>query len=287
MIFEKEYAITRVRAMKGKLLKKETLDSIKSAKTKESLVNSLHKTIYGREFADVKDITKEHTALETDLNNAILKIRKFIPGIFKNDMNYILEKKDMQNLKIILRNFYAEKNTDKESLFKKGKIYSCFCGGGITNLETLGNELKHTPYYAPYMTGYIQYKETGNLQDIEKELEKQNTKISHASEELRKFLQMNLELDDFCVLVRLEKKGLSKENTNLHFKNRSSEIMKKYNSLLKDDAPLEQKKEEYITTKLKETTTNDPFSFLVVIDYLTKKEREIRTLQTCLKEVVA
>ena len=287
MIFEKEYAITRVRAMKGKLLKKETITAIKSAKTKESLVNSLHKTIYGKEFADAKDISKEQLALETDLNNAILKIHKFMPGVFENEMNCILEKKDMQNIKIILRNLYAEKNTNKESLFKKGKIYSCFCAGGITGLESLGNELKHTQYYAPYMAGWLRYKETGNLQDIEKELEKQNTKISHASEELRKFLQMNLELEDFCVLARLEKKGLNNESANLHFKNQSSEIMKKYRGLLNGDAPLEQKKEEYFKTKLKEATTNDPFSFLVVIDYLTKKEREIRTLQACLKEVVA
>ena len=278
ILFEKEYVSARIKAMNGRLLKKEKLETLNNVKTSDEFISALHKTAYEKDITTINENTNEK--LDMNFFDSINKISTFMPKTFNHDMAIIESKWDFENIKTILYNIYAENNKELK-LYPKGIIYETFTQSKITTIEDLGNMLKNTNYYASFMIGYTTYKNTNMLCDITYALQKQYLQLHKKtnSKEISDFFKIFFELEDFQTIIKLKKRNIEIKDTYLYFPKKADEIQKKYKDTIN--------KENYIKTYTKRKTQENPFSFFLVIDYMIKKKQEILNLQSITRGVIA
>ena len=278
ILFEKEYVSARIKAMNGRLLKKEKLESLNNIKTSDEFLSALHKTAYEKDITTINKNTNEK--LDMNFFNSINKIATFMPKSFNHDMAIIESMWDFENIKTILYNIYKE-NNKKITLYPKGIIYETFKESKITTIEGLGNMLKNTNYYASFMIGYTTFKNTNMICDITYALQKQyfNQHKKTETKEISDFFKMFFELEDFQTITKLKKRNIEIKDTYLYFPKKADEIQKKYKDTIT--------KESYIKTYTKRKTQENPFSFFLVIDYMIQKKQEILYLQSITRGVIA
>ena len=102
-----DYGNTRLRAMKSRLLSRETLESLAMSESLQALITALTKTSYCKAveaaLARATGLAVIAEALRQDLSETLGKIRQFYQGSAAQNVALLLRTYDVQNLKSVLR----------------------------------------------------------------------------------------------------------------------------------------------------------------------------------------
>lgn len=102
-----EYGNTRLRAMKSRLLSKQTLESLIISESVESLITGLTKTPYRKAveatLARASGVAVIDEALSLEFAETVGKIQQFYEGAAAESVSQLLRIYDVQNIKAVLR----------------------------------------------------------------------------------------------------------------------------------------------------------------------------------------
>jgi V/A-type H+-transporting ATPase subunit C len=112
-----EYGNTRLRAMKSRLLSKETLESHAISDNVDSLITGLTKTPYRKAvetaLARTSGVAVIDEALSLDFGETVGKIQQFYEGTAGESVAQLLRIYDVQNLKAVLRGLSQHLSSDE------------------------------------------------------------------------------------------------------------------------------------------------------------------------------
>ncbi|MDY0386327.1 MAG: V-type ATP synthase subunit C [Methanolobus sp.] len=212
------YAVTRIRAMKSKLLPKETYPRLMNMS-----IDGIARFIGESEYKeDVDELARQYEGvdlIEHALNRNLAVTFTKLLNITEGDLNFLVGKQlqeyDVWNIKTVLRGKYydAPKEEILEAIIAAGRLSYTFLSelAAKGSYEEVISELANTEYY-PILKNY----DGTNLSKIENQLDKLYYAglfevISGSKSKDRKlfaeFIRVNIDIKNLMTLFRLKKSG--------------------------------------------------------------------------------
>ncbi len=216
------YLATRVRAMKSKLVPKETYPRLMNMGISE-ITRFIQETEYKREIDELARTYSGVDLIEHGLNRNLAetftKLIKISEGEPKHLITEYLRNYDVWNIKTLLRGKYYNASADeiKEALVSAGQLSYTFLSelAGKQSYSEVISVLESTVYY-PILKEY----DGTNLSDIENRLDKMYYNglfnvISESKSKDRKlfakFIRTEIDIKNIKTLFRLKKAGVSQD----------------------------------------------------------------------------
>ena len=156
-----EYAAARLRAMKGRLLKREKFLKLMGATSLSELVNLLEGTDYEPIFHHI--LQKDVMVMENELDRLYVKLLEKIKGFYHGKEKWILDillkEWVLRNLKLVVRSLLGGERFDEFLIPVEG--FDLERVSGSRSMEEFVSKLKGTDYYEPVYSGYRELKEFG------------------------------------------------------------------------------------------------------------------------------
>lgn len=317
------YTTARVRAMKSKILPKETYPRLMNMS-----IDEITRFIEESEYKDdVDELARQYRGvdlIEHALNrNLAVTFRKLL-GISAGDVNFLigelLKKYDIWNIKTILRGKYCNASKDEilDAIVAAGRLSYTFLSelASKASYEEVVAELSNTEYY-PILKNY----DGTNLSDIENQLDKMyyiglfNVIGESKSKDYKlfaDFVRMGIDLKNLITLFRLKKYGINSPDSmdliidgGLKIKRRD---MERLMPLSLEDFISELEKNPYwdvisdvlnpdmtsligVESRLKKHRLKSaasfshvyPISIVPIMDYILSKENEVSNLRIIIR----
>ncbi|HJH30289.1 MAG TPA: ATP synthase A1 subunit C [Methanosarcinaceae archaeon] len=216
------YLATRVRAMKSKLVPKETYPRLMNMGISE-ITRFIQETEYKREIDELARTYSGVDLIEHGLNRNLAETFTKLIKISEGEPNHLiteyLRNYDIWNIKTLLRGKYYNASTDeiKEAFVSAGQLSYTFLSelAGKQSYSEVISVLEGTEYYSILK----EYDET-NLSDIENRLDKIYYNglfnvISKSKSKDRKlfakFIRTEIDIKNIKTLFRLKKAGVSQD----------------------------------------------------------------------------
>jgi len=216
------YLATRVRAMKSKLVPKETYPRLMNMGTSE-ITRLIEETEYKQDIDKLARTYSGVDLIEHGLNRNLAETFTKLIKISEGEPNYLiieyLKNYDIWNIKTILRGKYynASQNEIKEDLVSAGQLSYTFLSelAGKESYSEVISALEGTEYY-PILIGY----DETNLSDIENNLDKMyynglfNVIGESKSKDRKlfaKFIRTEIDIKNINTLFRLKKAGVKQD----------------------------------------------------------------------------
>jgi V/A-type H+-transporting ATPase subunit C len=214
------YTVSRVRAMKSKLLPKETYPRLMNMSIDE-ITRFIGESGYKEDVDELALIYDGVDLIEHSLNrNLSVTFRKLL-NISEGEVNFLiaeyLREYDIWNIKTILRGKYCRASTEEilESLVAGGTLTYTFLSGLASkgSYEDVVSEFEDTEYY-PILRNY----NGTNLSDIENQLDKlyyaglfavAGGSRSKDRKLFAKFIRIGIDIKNLMILFRLKKAGIT------------------------------------------------------------------------------
>lgn len=160
---------TRMRALKGRLLKKDYLTGLLQMSDIHSISSALDDTVYGEQIRNAEDLNQIEHGLKQDLIISYIKILVFLKGRPARFLEALLGKFELLNLKSIIRWLAGGPESRSVSelgpfVFSLGKYHTIPIEEALKadDLESLMELMKNTPFARPLEIGYQQYLEAAS-----------------------------------------------------------------------------------------------------------------------------
>ncbi len=216
------YLATRVRAMKSKLVPKETYPRLMNMGISE-ITRFIQETEYKREIDELARTYSGVDLIEHGLNRNLAETFTKLIKISEGEPNHLiteyLRNYDVWNIKTLLRGKYYNASADeiKEALVSAGQLSYTFLSelAGKQSYSEVISVLESTVYY-PILKEY----DGTNLSDIENRLDKMYYNglfnvISESKSKDRKlfakFIRTEIDIKNIKTLFRLKKAGVSQD----------------------------------------------------------------------------
>ncbi len=216
------YLATRVRAMKSKLVPKETYPRLMNMGISE-ITRFIQETEYKREIDELARTYSGVDLIEHGLNRNLAETFTKLIKISEGEPNYLiteyLRNYDIWNIKTLLRGKYYNASTDeiKEALVSAGQLTYTFLSelAGKQSYSEVVSVLEGTVYY-PILKEY----DGTNLSDIENRLDKMyytglfNVIGKSRSKDRKlfaKFIRTEIDIKNLKTLFRLKKAGVKQD----------------------------------------------------------------------------
>ncbi|HJH31343.1 MAG TPA: ATP synthase A1 subunit C [Methanosarcinaceae archaeon] len=216
------YLATRVRAMKSKLVPKETYPRLMNMGISE-ITRLIEETEYKQDIDKLARTYSGVDLIEHGLNRNLAETFTKLIKISEGEPNYLiieyLKNYDIWNIKTILRGKYynASQNEIKEDLVSAGQLSYTFLSelAGKESYSEVISALEGTEYY-PILIGY----DETNLSDIENNLDKMyynglfNVIGESKSKDRKlfaKFIRTEIDIKNINTLFRLKKAGVKQD----------------------------------------------------------------------------
>ncbi|WP_094227829.1 V-type ATP synthase subunit C [Methanolobus psychrotolerans] len=214
------YTTARVRAMKSKILPKETYPRLMNMSIDE-ITRFIGESEYKEDIDELARIHDGVDLIEHALNRNLAVTFTKLLSISEGDVNFLvgekLKKYDIWNIKTLLRGKYCNASTEEilEAIVAAGRLSYSFLSSLAAKgtYEEVISELANTEYY-PILKGY----DGTNLSDIENQLDKMYYAglfgtIRESKSKDRKlfaeFIRMGIDLKNLVTLFRLKKSGIA------------------------------------------------------------------------------
>ncbi|WP_319508361.1 V-type ATP synthase subunit C [uncultured Methanolobus sp.] len=214
------YTTARVRAMKSKILPKETYPRLMNMSIDE-ITRFIEESEYKE---DVDELARQYEGvdlIEHALNRNLAVTFTKLLSISEGDVNFLvgeqLQKYDIWNIKTILRGKYCNASTDEilDAIVAAGRLSYTFLSelAAKGTYEEVISELANTEYYS-----ILKNYDGTNLSDIENQLDKMYYvglfgAIGESKSKDRKlfaeFTRMGIDLKNLMTLFRLKKSGIT------------------------------------------------------------------------------
>lgn len=216
------YLATRVRAMKSKLVPKETYPRLMNMGISE-ITRFIQETEYKREIDELARTYSGVDLIEHGLNRNLAETFTKLIKISEGEPNHLiteyLRNYDVWNIKTLLRGKYYNASADeiKEALVSAGQLSYTFLSelAGKQSYSEVISVLESTVYY-PILKEY----DGTNLSDIENRLDKMyynglfNVIGESKSKDRKlfaKFIRTEIDIKNIKTLFRLKKAGVSQD----------------------------------------------------------------------------
>ncbi len=216
------YLATRVRAMKSKLVPKETYPRLMNMGISE-ITRFIQETEYKREIDELARTYSGVDLIEHGLNRNLAETFTKLIKISEGEPNHLiteyLRNYDIWNIKTLLRGKYYNASTDeiKEALVSAGQLTYTFLSelAGKQSYSEVVSVLEGTVYY-PILKEY----DGTNLSDIENRLDKMyytglfNVIGESKSKDRKlfaKFIRTEIDIKNINTLFRLKKAGVKQD----------------------------------------------------------------------------
>ncbi len=214
------YTVSRVRAMKSKLLPKETYPRLMNMSIDE-ITRFIGESGYKEDVDELALRYEGVDLIEHSLNrNLSVTFRKLL-NISEGEVNFLiaeyLKEYDIWNIKTILRGKYCRASTSEilESLVAGGTLTYTFLSrlAAKDSYEDVISEFEDTEYY-PIIKNY----DGTNLSDIENQLDKlyyaglfevAGGSKSKDRKLFAKFIRIGIDIKNLMILFRLKKAGIN------------------------------------------------------------------------------
>jgi V/A-type H+/Na+-transporting ATPase subunit C len=320
------YMYARVSAMKGKLIKKDDYAKLLKMKTHE-VIKYLQETEYKKEIDELavthSGIHLMELALQKNLSNAFKKLSRIAEGEMKILINAYVKRKDISNLKVILRGKLTQEKQDylESLLVPVGELKHAFLLK-LLSKENVEEVVKTLPFID--LTEELKlFKDTNSLFAIENALDKYyytsviefTKRIPEQGELFKDFLEYEIDILNITTLLRLKKEGMDAKEISqfllysgkhLHkadlkklLKQQNIQDMipilkrKGYHKVIEEGeeefkkseslAGIERELHHYLLTKARVLYHQHPLSIDVILGYMFAKEIEIKNLTVLLK----
>ncbi|SFM14601.1 V-type ATP synthase subunit C [Methanolobus profundi] len=214
------YTTARVRAMKSKILPKETYPRLMNMSIDE-ITRFIEESEYKQ---DVDELARQYEGvdlIEHALNKNLAVTFTKLLSISEGDVNFLvgeqLKKYDIWSIKTILRGKYCNASTEEilDAIVAAGRLSYTFLSdlASKATYEEVISELANTEYY-PILKNY----DGTNLSDIENQLDKMYYAglfgaIEESKSKDRKlfaeFTRMGIDLKNLITLFRLKRSGIT------------------------------------------------------------------------------
>ena len=219
------YSVTRVRAMKAKLIKKEEYSRYLNMDI-EDIIKNIEELDYKNDIDELsrkyKDITLIEHSMNRNMANSFQKILKITEGDLNNILQSYLKKYDIWNIKTILRGLSNNIKTEQilETLITAGSLRYTFLSKLLnSNKDEIINWIKKTEY-----SKLIYFEnENINLPKTENELDKYY--YSKLFEEIGdpftsdkkyfvNFIKRTIDIKNINTLMRIKKEKLLNQKSS-------------------------------------------------------------------------
>ncbi len=318
------YTYARVSAMKGKLIREDDYNRLMKMKISE-ITKFLQETEYRKEIDEMAVSHDKIPLIEAALNRNMVrhfsKLRKIATGSLALLISSYLRRRDIQNLKTIIRGklINAKEDYIKSLLIPVGDYDEKYLEELMKkeNVEEILTTLKGLKL----KDSLKDFKETGNLFEIENLLERYYYKNTAKFIEtipqgtlFREFLQIEIDILNITTLLRLKKEKFGKEDINKYLlyggkhlgqarlqklvqMERAEDIVEslkatEYGKIIGEAeeavkkgnlSEVEVVLNRYLLGKTALLLHQHPLSIDVILGYMFAKEMEIRNLKTIIK----
>ncbi|MBW6451151.1 MAG: V-type ATPase subunit [DPANN group archaeon] len=278
MLFQLQYASSRVRALRGQLFKQDELKKIQSAKTKEELISNLNREIYENIFTKT-DIIQIESYLDLELVNTIEKITQFLPEKFKEDFNIYILRWDLYNIKLMLRGLYAniDYNIIKKDFIQTGAIWNLVEHNFPKDIDSIKTAIMDSIWKTCIIDAITKYNNTKQIRDAEQILDTTYISLINRikTQTLKEYMLAEIIMKDTLTIIRSQDKNINIGNQLFILKHKE---IPKHLEHIKNNDP--ETNIELELTKISKTKLMiDPFGIGLYIDYIRQKEIEIKTLK--------
>lgn len=214
------YTYARVSAMKGALLRKDDYDRLLKMSLPE-IVRFLQDTHYRAEIdefaANHEGLDLIEVALRQNLAKTLSKLQRISSGNLRIILNAYLARRDIENLKIVLRaKFTGDKNA--EQLLVPAGNYSKAYFMSLLQKESVEDVAKLITI-TDLSKGLEHYSHTGSLFEIENQLDRHyytsllelTKRMPKQGSVFREFLKTELDVHNVMIILRLTKEGFGAE----------------------------------------------------------------------------
>lgn len=327
------YANARIRGMRSRLLERSFLDGLIATPDVQRLIQELSETEYGPDLEDTLIHGRDAAAIDEALKNNMVRTFQKVLGFLNEEAQFLvmtlLGRWDVFNIKTILRGKHMHLTTEEiaEGLLPAGQL-------SLVDLEALAmqDDVRAVvdtavtwglPYASALRDGYGEFLKSGELADVELELDRYFT--GWASDRLRRrgansrlakrILAIQVDIANLVMVFRLQKADLESINVAGFFLEGGVDIkaelylelarMSDIDEVLDrlrgtpygkavDDAAMkyleensiavfERALEDYLMRKALMLGTGDPLGVGVAIAYLWGKQNEITNLRIIVK----
>lgn len=220
------YSVTRIRAMKAKLIKKDEFSRYLNLET-DDIIRNIEELDYKNDIDELsrkyKDITLIEHSLNRNMANSFQKILSITKGELHDLIQSYLKKYDIWNIKTILRgiNNNINKNQILETLITAGSLRYTFLSKLLTlNNEEIINWIKKTEYgkLICFENENINLQKTENKLDkyyYNKLFEEIGNPLTSDKKYFIDFIKRTIDIININTLIRIKKEGIPTIKNNL------------------------------------------------------------------------
>lgn len=274
MFFEKEYAVGRVRAMRAKLLRENTMAEIRSAKSVSDIMLLLGGTHYEHAFSK-RNLEYNERALSGRFAITMRRVFEFIPKEYYDCLLPFYLEADAKNIKTCMEGFFGGMHWDmiRQDMLECGIVFEKIKNQEIPDFGALCSSMDGCLWHEP-MKKCMAYFEEKNIPLAEHEIDK--TVFIHAEESksgsVRSFFLEKKELCDFRIMLLSEDLGMPAPAELLFMPWMQEHITKKYAHLR--GGSLEKNIRNHLLSLSRRLMLLEPFSFGLFIDFFCRTENE-------------
>lgn len=251
------YSVTRIRAMRAKLIKKDEYNRFLNLSV-DDIIRKIEELDYKKDIDELSRIYKGITLIEHGLNknmaDSFQKILKMTTGEPHDLISSYLKMYDIWNIKTILRGKVNNIQNDQilETIVSAGSLRYTFLSNLInSNLNDIFEWLKKTEYYKLFDS----FNENNNmsLSKIENELDKYYYKSlfedigypwTKDSKHFDDFIRREVDIKNIDTLIRMKKENINIENnTTVSIENENA-----YNMMIENGLKLNMEKLKLLST---------------------------------------
>ncbi len=214
------YTFARVSAMKGAIFKKEDYDRLLKMSTPE-IVRFLQDTTYRKEIdefaAHHEGLELVEIALRQNLGRTLTKLQRISTGALRELLDAYLARRDIENIKIVLRAKFTGDETAERFLVPAGNLSRAYFQSLLQKDSV--EDAARLVSIADLSPGIEHYQHTGSLFEIENLLDRQyyiglldlTCRVPTQGVVFGEFLKAELDVHNVMTILRLTKEGFSAE----------------------------------------------------------------------------
>lgn len=288
MFFEKEYAAGRVRAMRSKLLGKETLQETEDAKSVSDMLLTIAGTHYEHAFAK-RNLEKSERELFAHKAKSIEKVLSFMPQAYYDAFLVFSFEIDAKNLKRCAHGFSGGMCWDiiKQDLEQTGLVFKKTNNIHINDFDMLCSVLRETVWNAPLKKCREYQTSEHNMSLIAREIDLFVFSRALESENysIKRFFIEKRDLLDFRLIMLSKNAGLPVPENLLFSPENKESIIQKYHHF--EENRIEKDIENHLLSLSRGLLEKEPFSSGLFIDFLCRKEFEAHHLSRSARNACA
>ncbi len=279
MFFEKEYAAGRVRAMRSKLLGKETLKKTEDAKSVSDMILSIAGTHYEHAFAK-RNLEKSERELFAHNAKSIEKVISFMPQEYYDAFLVFSLEIDAKNLKRCAHGFSGGMSWDiiKQDLEQTGLVFEKTNNMHISSFEMLCSALRESVWNAPLKKclEHMARENSMALAAREIDLFVFSRALESENYSIKRFFIEKRDLLDFRLIILSKNAGLPVPENLLFSPENKEKILQKYQHF--EEGQIEKDIDMHLLSISKGLLEKEPFSSGLFIDFFCRKEFEAHHL---------